>query len=94
MSYGKFFESEIKSKIFSLNNYTAKQVKLEFQRRNVLLKKEVFDKKRFRRALFTYSKSIFRVLYKTSKRFIWYGLNDKVIADIKIKSQKHLFLTF
>lgn len=79
-----FFESEIKSKIFSLNNYTAKQVKLEFQGEMFFLKKEIFLTKKDLEELYLHIQKVFlEHLYKTSKRFIWYGLNDKVISRYK-----------
>lgn len=81
----KFFEEEIKSKVFDLNNYTAKQLKLEFQgNRYFVLQKENFLTKKDLEELYLHIQKVFMEhLLKTSRRFIWYGLNDKVISRYK-----------
>lgn len=81
----KFFENEIKSKILNLNNYTAKQLKLEIKSENYfILQKENFLTKRDLKNLYIHiRKVLFENLLKTSRRFIWYGLNDKVLSRYK-----------
>lgn len=81
----KFFESEIKDKILDLNNHMAKQLKIEFQEgKYFILQKENFLTKKDLKSLYIYvQKVFFENLLKTTRRFIWYGLNDKVLSRYK-----------
>lgn len=80
-----FFENVIKEYIFNLNNYIVKQLKLEFQgNRYYVLQKENFLTKKDLEKLYIHIRRVFMEhLYKTSRRFIWYGLNDKVTSRYK-----------
>lgn len=80
-----FFENVIKDYIFNLNNYIVKQLKLEFQgNRYYILQKENFLTKKDLEELYAHIKKVFMEhLCKTSRIFIWYGLNDKVTSRYK-----------
>lgn len=77
-----FFEDRIKNNILNLNNYIHKQIKLEFkENKYFIFQKETFLTKGELEDLYFHIKKIFIEHFKkTSKRFIWYGLNDKVIS--------------
>ena len=80
-----FFENVIKEYIFNLNNYIVKQLKLEFKGNNYyVLQKEKFLTKKELEKLYNHINKVFMEhLYKTSRIFIWYGLNDKVTSRYK-----------
>lgn len=80
-----FFDERIKENIYNLNNYIHKQVKLEFKdNQYFVFQKETFLTKKELEQLYSHIKKIFIEHFtKTSKRFIWYGLNDKVISRYK-----------
>lgn len=77
-----FFEKMVKDDILNLNNYIHKQIKLEFKdNKYFVLQKETFlTKKELEQLYFNIKKIFIEHFTKTSKRFIWYGLNDKVIS--------------
>ena len=81
----EFFENVIKEYIFNLNNYIVKQLKLEFKGNNYyVLQKEKFLTKKELEKLYNHINKIFMEhLNKTSRIFIWYGLNDKVTSRYK-----------
>lgn len=81
----EFFENVIKEYIFNLNNYIVKQLKLEFKGNNYyVLQKEKFLTKKDLENLYKYIYKVFMEhLHKTSRIFIWYGLNDKVTSRYK-----------
>lgn len=81
----EFFENVIKEYIFNLNNYIVKQLKLEFKGNNYyVLQKEKFLTKKELEELYNHINKIFMEhLNKTSRIFIWYGLNDKVTSRYK-----------
>ena len=78
----EFFENVIKEYIFNLNNYIVKQLKLEFKGNNYyVLQKEKFLTKKNLENLYNHIYKVFMEhLHKTSRIFIWYGLNDKVTS--------------
>ena len=80
-----FFENVIKEYIFNLNNYIVKQLKLEFKGNSYyVLQKEKFLTKKELEELYNHINKIFMEhLNKTSRIFIWYGLNDKVTSRYK-----------
>ena len=80
-----FFENVIKEYIFNLNNYIVKQLKLEFKGNNYyVLQKEKFLTKKDLENLYNHIYKVFMEhLHKTSRIFIWYGLNDKVTSRYK-----------
>lgn len=80
-----FFENVIKDYIFNLNNYIVKQLKLEFKGNNYyVLQKEKFLTKKELEELYNHINKVFMEhLHKTSRIFIWYGLNDKVTSRYK-----------
>ena len=82
----EFFENVIKEYIFNLNNYIVKQLKLEFKGNNYyVLQKEKFLTKKDLENLYNHIYKVFMEhLHKTSRIFIWYGLNDKVTSRYKI----------
>ena len=77
-----FFESEVKEKVYGLNNVIVKQLKLEFKddKYFILQKENFLTKKDLEELYFHIQKVFIEYLFKTSRRFIWYGLNDKVIS--------------
>ena len=81
----EFFENVIKEYIFNLNNYIVKQLKLEFKGNNYyVLQKEKFLTKKDLENLYNHIYKVFMEhLHKTSRIFIWYGLNDKVTSRYK-----------
>lgn len=81
----EFFEKKIKNKILSLNNHMVKQLKLEFKENKyfVLQKENFLTKKDLINLYDNVEKVVFENLIKTSRRFIWYGLNDKVLSRYK-----------
>ena len=81
----EFFENVIKEYIFNLNNYIVKQLKLEFKGNNYyVLQKEKFLTKNDLENLYNHIYKVFMEhLHKTSRIFIWYGLNDKVTSRYK-----------
>lgn len=81
----EFFENVIKEYIFNLNNYIVKQLKLEFKGNNYyVLQKEKFLTKKNLENLYNHIYKVFMEhLHKTSRIFIWYGLNDKVTSRYK-----------
>jgi len=81
----EFFENVIKEYIFNLNNYIVKQLKLEFKSNNYyVLQKEKFLTKKDLENLYNHIYKVFMEhLHKTSRIFIWYGLNDKVTSRYK-----------
>ena len=81
----EFFENVIKEYIFNLNNYIVKQLKLEFKGNSYyVLQKEKFLTKKELEELYNHINKIFMEhLNKTSRIFIWYGLNDKVTSRYK-----------
>ena len=81
----EFFENIIKEYIFNLNNYIVKQLKLEFKGNNYyVLQKEKFLTKKDLENLYNHIYKVFMEhLHKTSRIFIWYGLNDKVTSRYK-----------
>lgn len=81
----EFFENVIKEYIFNLNNYIVKQLKLEFKGNNYyVLQKEKFLTKKDLENLYNHIYKFFMEhLHKTSRIFIWYGLNDKVTSRYK-----------
>ena len=81
----EFFENVIKEYIFNLNNYIVKQLKLEFKGNNYyVLQKEKFLTKKDLENLYKHIYKVFMEhLHKTSRIFIWYGLNDKVTSRYK-----------
>ena len=81
----EFFENLIKEYIFILNNYIVKQLKLEFKGNNYyVLQKEKFLTKKDLENLYKHIYKVFMEhLHKTSRIFIWYGLNDKVTSRYK-----------
>lgn len=81
----EFFEKKIKNKILSLNNHMVKQLKLEFKENKyfVLQKENFLTKKELLILYNNIKKIVFEDLLKTSRRFIWYGLNDKVLNRYK-----------
>jgi len=80
-----FVKLVLKEYIFNLNNYIVKQLKLEFKGNNYyVLQKEKFLTKKELEELYNHINKIFMEhLNKTSRIFIWYGLNDKVTSRYK-----------